>query len=193
MTLKLWRTRIPPRMTLKLWRARIPQPHPARATSGVGDRVIQSFSVIRARVIRGMHPLYRSSSYARRALSTVVLAALTMVTVPIAPSSDDAELSACKQHEHRETSSSEPHSHPLHRPVQARSLVAGNEAPCPHCPLMNCAADAACAGMSVDVGLAKTDTWETPVPSWGSLSEGTRPDQLGLHRIQIPPPKNLLA
>jgi hypothetical protein len=145
------------------------------------------------RVIRGMHPLYRSSSYARRALSTVVLAALTMVTVPIAPSSDDAELSACKQHEHRETSSSEPHSHPLHRPVQARSLVAGNEAPCPHCPLMNCAADAACAGMSVDVGLAKSDTWETPVPGWRSLSGRTRPNQLGLHRIQKPPPKNLLA
>ena len=82
-----------------------------------------------------------------------------------------------------------PHSHPLHGPVQGPSLVAGNEAPCPHCPLMNCAADAECAGMSVDVGLAKSDTWETPVPGWGSLSGTTGPDQLGLHRIQIPPPK----
>ena len=141
------------------------------------------------------HPLYRSTSYARRALSTVVLAALTMVTVPIAPSSDDAgpsddaELSACKQHEHREMSSSAPHSHPLHGPVQGPSIVAGGEAPCPHCPLMNCAADAVCAGMSVDVGLAKSDTWETPVPGWGSLSGRAGPDQLGLHRIQIPPPK----
>ena len=136
-----------------------------------------------------VHPLYRTSSYARRALSTVVLAALTMVTVPIASPFDDAELSTCKRHEHGETSSPAPHSHSLHGPVQGPSLVAGDEAPCPHCPLMNCAADAECAGMSVDLGLAKSDTWETPVPGWGSLSGRTGPDQLGLHRIQIPPPK----
>ena len=136
-----------------------------------------------------VHPLYRSTSYARRALSTVVLAALTMVTVPIAAPSDDAGPSACKRHEHGETSSPAPHSHSLHGPVQGPSLVAGDEAPCPHCPLMNCAADAECAGMSVDLGLAKSDTWETPVPGWGSLSGRTGPDQLGLHRIQIPPPK----
>ena len=136
-----------------------------------------------------VHPLYRSSSYSRRALSTVVLAALTMVTVPIASPSDDAELSACQRHEHGETSSPAPHAHPLHGPVQGRSLVAGNEAPCPHCPLMNCAVDAACAGMSVDVGLAKSDTWDTPVPGLGSLSGRAGPDQLGLHRIQLPPPK----
>ncbi len=134
-------------------------------------------------------PLYRGSSYARRALSIVVLSALTMVTVPIASPSDDAELSTCKRHEHGETSSPAPHSHPLYGPVQGPSLVAGNDAPCPHCPLMNCAAAAECVGMSVDVGLAKSDTWETPVPSWGSLSGRTGPDQLGLHRIQIPPPK----
>ena len=136
-----------------------------------------------------VHPLYRSSSYSRRALSTIVLAALTMVTVPIASPSDDAEASACQRHDHGETSSPAPHAHPLHGPVQGWSLVAGSEAPCPHCPLMNCAADAACAGMSVDVGLAKSDTCETPVPGWGSLSGRAGPDQLGLHRIQLPPPK----
>ena len=136
-----------------------------------------------------VHPLYRTSSYARRALSTVVLAALTMVTVPIASPFDDAELSTCKRHEHGETSSPASHSHSLHGPVQGPSLVAGSEAPCPHCPLMNCAADAGCAGMSVDLGLAKSDTWETPVPGRGSLSGRTGSDQLGLHRIQKPPPK----
>ena len=132
-------------------------------------------------------PLYRSS-YARRALSTVVVAALTMVTVPIASPSDDAELSTCTRHEHGETSSPASHLHP-HGLVQGPSLVAGNEESCPHCPLMNCAADAECAGMSVDVGLAKSDTWETPVAGWGPLSGRTGPDQLGLHRIRIPPPK----
>lgn len=134
-------------------------------------------------------PLYRSSSYARRALSTVVLAALTMVTVPIASPSDYAELSTCTRHEHGETSSPAPHSHPLHGPVQGPSLVDGNEASCPHCPLMNCAVDAECAGMSVDVGLAKSDTWETLAAGWGPYSGRTGPDQLGLHRIRIPPPK----
>ena len=110
-----------------------------------------------------VHPLYRSSSYARRALSTVVLAALTMVTVPIPSAFDDAELSACNRHEHSESSSPASHSHSLHAPVQGPLLVAGNVASCPHCPLMNCTADAACAGMSVDVGLVRSDMM------WSSL------------------------